>query len=226
MIQLILAALFFVGFHLAVAATSLRANLIERFGRPVYLAGYSTVSLIGLIWLAYAYRYADYVETWGQLLDLKPLVLIIVFIGFMLAGIGVTTPGPAKVGVEQLRSGSDAASGVLRITRHPTLWGVVLWAVSHLVVNGDGASLVLFSSILCLVLAGTVSVDRKRSQTLGDAWHNYIAITSNIPFFAILQGRNKLHLGEIHWWQWLFAIGAYVVMLWLHPSLFGVSPLP
>lgn len=226
MIQLLFAALFFVGFHLAVAATPLRAILMQRFSRPLYLAAYSIISLFGLIWLAYAYRYAGYVELWGQLLGLKPGALIVVFIGFIFAGLGVTTPGPATVGAEALSADPDAARGVLRITRHPTLWGVVLWAISHLAINGDGASLVLFSSILCLVLAGTASVDRKRHQALGEIWENYSAITSNVPFVAILQGRNRLRLGEIHWWQWLFAVGAYVALLWLHPRLFGVSPLP
>lgn len=32
--------------------------------------------------------------------------------------------------------------------RHPMLWGTVVWAVAHLLVNGDAASVVLFGGLL------------------------------------------------------------------------------
>ena len=44
-----------------------------------------------------------------------------------------------------------AASGmktvVTRYVRHPQLWGVRLWALAHLMVNGDLASLILFAAL-------------------------------------------------------------------------------
>jgi uncharacterized membrane protein len=38
------------------------------------------------------------------------------------------------------------ARGIQRVTRHPFLWGVAVWAFVHLIANGDVASLMLFGS--------------------------------------------------------------------------------
>lgn len=43
---------------------------------------------------------------------------------------------------------SGAKAWGARATRHPQLWGVVLWAVAHLLVRGDLASVVLFGGLL------------------------------------------------------------------------------
>jgi uncharacterized membrane protein len=44
--------------------------------------------------------------------------------------------------------------------RHPMLWGVVVWAVAHLVVNGDLASLVLFGGLGLWALSEMVIINR------------------------------------------------------------------
>lgn len=43
----------------------------------------------------------------------------------------------------KLAQGADIARGIVRITRHPFLWGVALWALVHFIVNGDLASVIL-----------------------------------------------------------------------------------
>ena len=47
-----------------------------------------------------------------------------------------------------------------RVNRHPQLTGVVLWAVAHLLVNGDLASMVLFGGFLVWALAEIVLINR------------------------------------------------------------------
>lgn len=47
-----------------------------------------------------------------------------------------------------------------RVTRHPQLWGVILWAVAHLLVNGDAASLVLFGGFLLWAGASILLINR------------------------------------------------------------------
>ena len=54
--------------------------------------------------------------------------------------IGLTTPNPTAVAQEG-RVGQPPR-GIVRITRHPFLTGVGLWALLHLISNGDVASLV------------------------------------------------------------------------------------
>ncbi|NGM47323.1 hypothetical protein G5B31_17435 [Rhodobacter sp. SGA-6-6] len=44
--------------------------------------------------------------------------------------------------------------------RHPMLWGTVVWAVAHLLVNGDMASLVLFGGIGLWALVQMAAINR------------------------------------------------------------------
>ena len=111
-----------------------------------------------------------------------------------------------------------------RITRHPFLWGIVIWAGSHLVANGRLADLVLFGALLILGLLGPPSIDAKRMRALGDKYAAFKAQTSNIPFAAILQGRQSLKLGEI-WWRLIVAVVVFGAVMWAHPYAFGVNPL-
>jgi uncharacterized membrane protein len=120
----------------------------------------------------------------------------------------------------------DAIKGMVRITRHPFLWGVAIWAAGHLLVNGDVAGILLFGTMLLLALFGTASIDAKRRRALGPAWDAFAARTSSIPFAAILTRRQRLDLGEIGWWRPALAIALYVAVLFGHPYAFGVSALP
>lgn len=44
--------------------------------------------------------------------------------------------------------------------RHPMLWGTAVWAVAHLLVNGDRASLVLFGGIGLWALVQMAAINR------------------------------------------------------------------
>lgn len=103
---------------------------------------------------------------------------------------------------------------------------MVLWSVTHLFYNGDLASLVFFSSFLVLALRGPFSIDRKRKRVRGADWERFAAVTSNVPFMAIAQGRNKFAFREIGWWPIVVIAALYAGFLHLDKSFFGVSPLP
>jgi uncharacterized membrane protein len=110
---------------------------------------------------------------------------------------------------------------MVRITRHPFLWGVALWALVHLIVNGDLAGLILFGALLVLALGGTVSIDAKRRRAFGEQWTQFAAVTSCVPFAAIAAGRNRLGaaLLEIGIWRPLAALAVYAVVFYLHGRL-------
>jgi uncharacterized membrane protein len=146
MMQLVLAALFFLGLHLGLAATSMSDRAVEKLGEQVYRAVFSVLALLGIFWLAYAYSSADYIETWGQPIWFKPIAAGLMLVALLLIVLGVTTANPTAVGGEKLLLADMDVKGVHRITRHPFLWGVALWALTHLLANGDVAALVLFGS--------------------------------------------------------------------------------
>lgn len=229
MAQLLGAAAFFVLLHLLVSGTRLRRMITGTIGEGPYMGLFALASLAGLVWLGFAYAHArggaDDRTFWTITPMTRHIALGLVLIGFLLLVPGLLTRNPTSVRQESAVKDPDAVQGMLRITRHPFLWGVAFWAAAHLLVNGDAASLVLFGSLLLLALAGPPSIDAKRARRLGLQWEAFKARTSSIPFAAIVQGRQSLKLGEIGWWRLLLALVLYGVVIWAHPYLFGVSPI-
>ncbi|HXB17199.1 MAG TPA: NnrU family protein [Steroidobacteraceae bacterium] len=219
MLNLIAASAYFLLIHFGVSGTRLRDGLVARLGEGPYRGMFALASVLGLVWMAYAYRHAPAVPTWGLVLGFRPAAYLLVLIAFIFVVIGLATPSPTQVGMEStLTRGPDIARGMVRITRHPFLWGVALWALVHLIVNGDLASLVLFGSLLVLALAGTAVIDAKRRRGCGAGWTQFAAVTSNVPFAAILAGRNRLGpaVAEIGVWRPLVAIAVYALAFYLH----------
>jgi uncharacterized membrane protein len=224
MLSLVLAAIFFAGIHLGVAGTTWRDRAVAALGEGVYRAAFSIASLVGIISLVVAYTHAPYVTTWGVPVWWKPIAIMLMLPAFLLAVIGLTTSNPTIVGEEGRVA--RPPEGIVRVTRHPFLIGVGLWAVVHLIANGDLASFIFFGSLAVTALAGTVSIDAKRRRALGPPWQSFAAQTSIVPFAAIAAGRTRFKPHEIAAWQWVAAIVTYVLFLGGHSYIFGVSPLP
>jgi uncharacterized membrane protein len=215
--DLIAACVYFLLIHFGVSGTRLRDALTRRLGEGPYRGVFSLASLVGLAWMIYAYRRAPLIPTWGVLSGFRPAAYVLVFIAFLLAVIGVLTPSPTRVGMES-RLDPGMARGMVRITRHPFLWGVGLWAATHLVANGDVASLVLFGTLLVLAIGGTASIDAKRRRKFPEQWQKFAQATSSLPFAAIGRGSNRLApaLAEIGAWRILAALVLYAVAFYLH----------
>ena len=224
MLSLILAAIFFAGIHLGIAGTAMRDRAIGILGKNGYMAAFAVASVIGLGWLVVAYNRAPYLVIWGMLEWWKPIAIILMVPAALLVAIGLTTPNPTSVAREVRLK--QPPQGIVRITRHPFLTGVGLWALVHLIGNGDLASLVFFATWAIVALAGTVSIDAKRRRLLGAAWEPFAAQTSVVPFAAIAAGRNRFVPREIGLWRWGIALLAYALMLGGHAPIIGVSPFP
>ncbi len=224
MLSLLLAAIFFAGIHLGVAGTTIRDRAIAALGQSGYRVAFSIATVVGLTWLVMAYNRAPYVVTWGMLEWWKPFAIILMLPASLLVVIGLTTPNPTAVAQENRLA--QPPQGIVRVTRHPFLTGVGLWALVHLIGDGDVASLVFFAVWAVVALAGTVSIDRKRRRLLDGAWEPFAAQTSIVPFAAIAAGRNRFSPGEIGVWRWGAAVIVYVLMLVGHADVVGVSPFP
>lgn len=89
-------------------------------------------------------------------------------------------------------------------TRHPMLLATKVWALAHLLANGTLADVVLFGAFLAWAVADRISLKRRAPRPVPGAPPGRLN-----DLVAILGG-----------------LGLYVAfLLWLHPLLFGVSPL-
>lgn len=217
--NLLLATIAFLALHF-VPSTPLRAALVARIGQRPYLAVYSAAAALALVWMCWAYARTPREFLWdGWLL----LPMVVMPFSLILIVAGYTTRNPTAVMQERALQSANPARGFVRITRHPLMWGIALWAGAHTLARGDLKSLIFFGGLLTLALFGTVLIDRRRSA-LGEDWRRFAAVTSNIPFLAIAQGRNRFVPAEIGYRNPLIALALFVALLFLHPYLFGARP--
>ncbi len=227
MMNLLAAAAFFLAIHLLVSGARVRDALTGRIGQGPYMGLFSLASVAGLTWFGFAFAASrGQPGYWGVTPLTREIQLGLMLFAMLLIVPGLTTPNPTSVRQEGALDRPDVVQGMLRVTRHPFLWGVAVWAAGHLLVNGDAASLVLFGTMLVLALAGTASIDSKRRRALGAKYDAFVAQTSNVPFAAIAAGRQKLSPGEIGWWRIALAVAVWAGLAWGHPYMFGVRALP
>lgn len=220
MTRLLVAATVFLATHF-VSSTPLRPRLVRTLGTNGYLVLYSSVAFATLGAMVWTYYRAPYIGLWPPL---RELPLVVMPLALIFVACGLSTPNPTMVGGDRLLRSAEPAHGILRITRHPLMWGIALWAASHVLARGDAAALVFFGSFAVLALTGTVLIDRRKRATLGEEWQRYAAVTSNLPFAAILASRNRFSAREIGWMRPLAGLALYALVLWLHPMLFGARP--
>jgi len=225
MAELALAALFLPISHFGISSTALRAWLIGRVGERAYLGLYSVVTIGAFFWLVHSYRLAETELLWIAPASIRWLAIVMVFVGVVLAVVGLTTPNPTVVGADALFDRPDVVHGVVRITRNPFLWGVGLWAVAHILVGGDSESILLFASVGSLGLVGAMLLDAKKAKQHPERWRSFSAATSSVPFLAIAQGRQRFAPGELGLWRIAAGVAVFALLLFSHRWLFGVSPV-
>jgi len=225
---LALAAAFLLASHFGIASTRLRPALVDRIGEGAYLGLYSLVAVAAFAWLVAAYGAAPLVPVWGWAPWQNWVSIALLPLALLLAVGGLTAPNPTSVGQQKALYAAEPARGALRITRHPFLWGTVLWALAHVVPNGDLASLLFFGSLGVLGLVGALLIDARKRAGASLDWDRFEAATGFVPFAAILRGRQSLAaaLVELGWPRLVLVLVLYGLLLHLHPLLFGVQAVP
>jgi uncharacterized membrane protein len=222
MAMLALATAVFLATHY-VSSTPLRAGLVRMFGDNGYLGFYVAVSLVTIGWMIWAYAKAPYERLWfGD--EFKVWALVLMPVSLVLIACGALSPNPSAVRQESALRSLGEARGILRVTRHPVMWGIALWAAVHVASRGDTASLIFFGGLLLLAVSGPVLIDARKGRTMGVDWQRFASTTSNVPFAAIIQGRNRFRFEEIGWRKVLAGLALYFVLVFLHPYLFGARP--
>ncbi len=219
-LTLIVATLGFLAIHI-IPSTPLRPLAVKAVGEGAYLGLFSLASLAGLVWMAMAFARAPAEALWPGL-RLAPIAVLP--FAFVLLACGLLAPNPTVVGQARALKGPEAARGILRITRHPVMWAIMLWAGAHLLALGNLKAVVFFGGLLVLAAAGTTLQDARKARRLGEDWKRFAGSTSNVPFAALAQGRNKLVWREIGWWRPAVGLALFALLLYVHPWLFGYRP--
>lgn len=217
MIRLLLALAVFIALHSVPAIPTLRGRLVGKMGRRTYLVAYSIVSTLVLGWLFYEALQTDYIELWEPAPWQAWITFLLAPVGLFLVTAGLISPNPFSV---TLRRQTGKMGAIVRLTRHPVLWGFFVWAIGHIGPNGDLRSLLLFGGFALFSLGGIAMQERRSRRRLGARWAAVSEGTS-------LGFRNPLGIG----WDapvWLaLALIALAVALLLgggHLTAFGVDP--
>ena len=223
--RLALAALAWFLLHAAVAGSGLRAALVRRFGDKAYRGGFSLASVAALWWLVAEYRGAPFQPFVAAPRPFGVAALVLVPLAFVFLAGAFTTPSPTALGGEKHLADDDPARGLLRVTRHPFLWSVVLWSTAHLLVNLDAGSLLFFASLGLTALRGSFDIDRKRRRSHPVEFARFESKTSNVPFAALLGGRNRLVWREV-WLPLSLGLALALGAIALHSHFLGASAVP
>jgi uncharacterized membrane protein len=216
----------FIVLHVGLSATGLRRLAVGAIGEGPYRGVFSLASAAGLAWLIFAYAGARFDPSnsalWSPPDFFRLIAHLVITLGLTLAIGGYVTPAPTQMGFEGALNKPEPAKGFLRITRHPFLWGVALWGLGHLLVNPEPVSIMLFGGLAAMVLLGTRSIDRKCAARNPEGWARFAAVTSNVPFAAIIQGRNKVALGDMIL-PLVVGLAVAGAVGYFHAQLFGVA---
>lgn len=219
---LLIAALVFLATHLA-ASTPLRAVAVAGLGERGWLAVFSLTGIVALVWLVLAYRAAPFEELWSPPAWTAWVPVLAMPIAFILVVCGYLTPNPTAVMQERHFHDPDPAPGIMKVTRHPIMAGIALWALAHLAANGDIASVILFGAFAVLSILGMKLMDWKLEARTGATWGPLALTTSATPFLAAVQGRTRPSLAGIGWWKIALGLVLYALFALGHGHIVGVG---
>lgn len=223
MTQFLAAFSLFIVLHSVPAIPPVRSALITRLGHGSYIAVYSIASLVALAWLFHATLRLDYVELWEPAAWQGWVTFIAAPLGLFLVLAGLFSRNPFST---TARRGDGAPGAIVSVTRHPVLWGFLVWALGHIPPNGDLRSLLLFGGFSLFTAGSILMIEKRKRRTMGEAWPARIAATSIMPFLAIAQGRTRLRADTGMAAALLLTV---LAVAWLvfggHAWLFGADPL-
>lgn len=196
-----------------------RPALAARLGESGFRGLFSLLSALSLGVMIWTYLQAPTIWLWSPHPTLNVIAALLMLPAFILLVAGLRPGNPTLAGADLLLGDRLPVIGITRVTRSPILWAFALWAVAHMMANGDAATLLLAGTVLLTALNGMVSIDRKKRRKLGEAYAAFERKTSVIPFAAILQGRNEFRFREIGWLTLIAGLLLYAAAFWLHGRL-------
>ena len=171
MLWLIAGLVLFLGVHVFSSMRSTRARLVAKLGEGAYKGFYALLSVAGFGLIVAGQGKAPSVQlwdppSWGSYVAIwfMPFAFILLAAAFV--------PGNLK-----------------RLTAHPMLWAITLWALVHLLANGDLAGLLLFGGFGVYSLYAMWSQNRRGvrpSQTRRALAGDIGAVVAGLIAYALL----------------------------------------
>jgi uncharacterized membrane protein len=197
----------------------MRPWLQARLGSSGFTLAYSALSVAVLAWLIGAAGRAPHVPLWDWAPWQVHVPLIVMGPVCLILALSIARPNPFSFGGARNVLFDPAQPGIVRWSRHPLLLALALWAAAHVVPNGDLAHVILFGIFAAFAVLGGRLIDRRKRREMRAEWHRLRAVVQGAPLLsshASISKRVRLVAGSV----------LYATLLWVHPVLFGVSPLP
>ena len=173
---LILGLVIFIGTHVFVTRRAARADLIGRIGEGPYKGLFSLVSIIGVVLIAYGYapyRATGSIALWNPPAWTRHVTVLLVWPA-IICFYAAYSPGRIKA-----------------VLKHPMLVGTKLWALAHLISNGDLGSMILFGAILGWAVFDRITLKRRTDPgappiPVGGVRQDVIAIVGGTVVYLLL----------------------------------------
>ncbi len=184
---LVLGLVLFLGPHVLVSRRGARAALIARIGEWPYKGLFAIVSILGLYFIGKGfalYRDAGPIDIWDPPEWTRHITVALMW--------------PAVVFVTAAYIPGD----IKRVLKHPMLVGVKLWAVAHLISNGDLGSMIIFISVLAWAVYDRITLKRRSDPgsppiPIGGRRNDIAAvIVGTILYFALALVFHPLVIGK------------------------------
>ncbi|OYW61567.1 MAG: NnrU family protein [Rhizobiales bacterium 12-68-15] len=174
MVMMLLGLVVFLGVHVVSTRPALRAGLIAKLGEGGYKGFYSLLAVSGVLLTAYGFalwRASGPALLWDPPLGMRHLTLLLmVFSSIFIVAAYVP-------------------SHIRTRLKHPMLAGVKVWALAHLIANGDAASTTLFLAVLAWAVYDRISLKR-RGVPVPAAPKGYggdvVAVVGGLVLYAVL----------------------------------------
>ncbi len=211
--HLVVATTVFVATHFLMSGP-LRQPLISRMGAQAFLLVYSLVSIGTFAWTIVVFDRTD--DDWQAWNGMAPLPWAIASL-LTLTALALLIPSfarnPALPGKTAAGLGTVIPVGVFKVTRHPMMWGIAIWALGHMIAAPTARVFVLMTGLIVLALVGSHLQDKRKVAGNKREFAPWQRRTTYWPQFGALLSLHTI---------WLIAFLVWFIATWLHYHLFGI----
>lgn len=217
-----LLAILFDATHIGLASGRVRPVLVARLGERGFTAVYfviASATFAGLIAYYAAHRFDGPAGLALGATALRWPLIGVVVVGMMLCTAGlVAYPAlPSALFGQAIRT----PRGIERITRHPFFVGTAMVFGAHTLLATRLVGAAFCAGVAVLAVVGAWHQDAKLRVRRGEAYGEYLATTSAVPFGAVIAGRQHIVWRELPVVALASGLGVAFVIRLVHESLFG-----